>query len=115
MKTVLVAGILVLLAAFAAVTGALAVRWLGVGLAVFGALRLSAAASQPPTTPANVLPTLADVVAVAVVLTVLIRAAAVPQPVLRAIKQAPPGDRAGPSSAADDGDHRCSIYPCPSC
>jgi DMSO/TMAO reductase YedYZ molybdopterin-dependent catalytic subunit len=77
-KTVLIAGILVLLAAFAAVIGVLALRWLAAGLAglaVFGALGITAALTRPTAGVADVLPTLVGVAVAAVALTLLVRAA----------------------------------------
>ncbi len=77
-KTALMAGILVLLAAFAAVIGVLALRWPAAGLAglaVFGALGITAALTRPAAGAADVLPTLAGVAVAAVTLTLLVRAA----------------------------------------
>src|SRR5215472_5623954 len=74
-KQVLVGGILVVLAIFAAVIGALATRrlWYGMaGLAVFAAVGVTAAASRPTATFASLLPTLAATAAAAAVLRVLI-------------------------------------------
>jgi DMSO/TMAO reductase YedYZ molybdopterin-dependent catalytic subunit len=74
-KLVLVSGILVVLAIFAALIGAAATRRLGYGLAglgVFAAIGLTAAATRPTATAASLLPTLAATAAAAVVLWVLI-------------------------------------------
>jgi hypothetical protein len=63
-KTVLLTGIVAMLAVFAAVIGMLAVRWLSAGLAglaVFGALGVSAVATRPSVSFTDVLPTLAGV------------------------------------------------------
>jgi DMSO/TMAO reductase YedYZ molybdopterin-dependent catalytic subunit len=77
-KLVLVSGILVVLALFAAVLGSLAVRRLGyglAGLAVFAVIGLTAAATRPTATASDALPTLAAAAAGAVTMTALIRAA----------------------------------------
>ena len=77
-KFALTSGILVLLAVFAAVIGVLAVRWLAAGLAglaVFGALGVSAALTRPAAAAADVLPTLAGVAVAAAALVILVRAA----------------------------------------
>jgi DMSO/TMAO reductase YedYZ molybdopterin-dependent catalytic subunit len=74
-KLVLVSGILVVLAIFAAVIGAAATRRLAygmAGLAVFAAIGLTAAATRPTATAASLLPTLAATAAAAIVLRVLI-------------------------------------------
>ena len=80
-KLVLVSGILVVLAIFAAVIGALATRRLAygmAGLAVFAAVGLIAATTRPTATAASVLPTLAATAAAVVVLRMLIRLATQP-------------------------------------
>ena len=85
-KLVLVSGILVVLAIFAAVIGALATRRLAygmVGLAVFAAVGLIAAATRPTATFASVLPTLAATAAAVVVLRMLIRLASEQVPASR--------------------------------
>ncbi|HWG12548.1 MAG TPA: hypothetical protein VG268_04670, partial [Streptosporangiaceae bacterium] len=77
-KTVLVTGILVLLAVFAAVIGILARRWLAVGLAglvVFGVLGVSATLSRPDASAADVAPTLVGVVLSMITLIILVRTA----------------------------------------
>jgi DMSO/TMAO reductase YedYZ molybdopterin-dependent catalytic subunit len=74
-KQVLVGGILVVLAIFAAVLGAAATRRLAygmTGLAVFGAIGVTAAATRPTATVASLLPTLAATAVAAVVLRILI-------------------------------------------
>jgi DMSO/TMAO reductase YedYZ molybdopterin-dependent catalytic subunit len=74
-KLALVTGILVVLAIFAAMIGALATRRLGYGMAglgVFTVIGLIAAATRPTATVASVLPTLAAVGTAAVALRVLI-------------------------------------------
>jgi DMSO/TMAO reductase YedYZ molybdopterin-dependent catalytic subunit len=76
-KLVLVTGILAVLAIFAAIVGALAVRrlWYGmVGLAVFTAIGLAAALTRPTAGPAYALATLAGGAAAAVALRLLVRA-----------------------------------------
>src|SRR6202522_1794098 len=68
-KLVLVSGILVVLAIFAAVIGAAATRRLAYGMAglvVFAAIGLTAAATRPTATVDSVLPTLAATAAAAV-------------------------------------------------
>ena len=65
-KLVLVSGILVVLAIFAAAIGALAVRklWYGMaGLAVFALIGVLAATTRPDSSATDVLPTLAGTVA----------------------------------------------------
>jgi DMSO/TMAO reductase YedYZ molybdopterin-dependent catalytic subunit len=77
-KQVLVAGILVVLAAFAAVVGMAALRRIGYGLAglgVFGFLGVAAAITRPNSGTADLVPTLAGVAVAAVALTSLTRAA----------------------------------------
>jgi len=74
-KLALVSGILVMLAIFAAVIGAAATRRMAYGLAgvaVFGVVGLTAAATRPTATAASLLPTLAATVSAAAVLLVLI-------------------------------------------
>ena len=70
-KLVLVSGIVVVLAAFAAVIGVAATRRMAygmAGLAVFAAIGLTAAATRPNATVASLLPTLAAIAAAAAVL-----------------------------------------------
>src|SRR5271157_4417320 len=77
-KTVLLGGILVVLALYAALVGMLAVRRLTFGmwgLALFAFLGLAAALTRPNSTPEYVVPTLAGAAAGAFVLTRLTRAA----------------------------------------
>jgi DMSO/TMAO reductase YedYZ molybdopterin-dependent catalytic subunit len=74
-KLVLVSGILVVLAIFAAVIGALATLRLAygmAGLAVFAVIGLTAAATRPTATFADLLPTLAATAAAVIVLRVLV-------------------------------------------
>jgi DMSO/TMAO reductase YedYZ molybdopterin-dependent catalytic subunit len=78
-KTVLLGGILVVLAASAAVVGRLAVRRLGFGmwgLAIFASIGLAAALTRPAATVGYVVPTLVGSAAGAFALTWLVRAAA---------------------------------------
>jgi DMSO/TMAO reductase YedYZ molybdopterin-dependent catalytic subunit/uncharacterized membrane protein YhaH (DUF805 family) len=75
-KIVLITGILVLLAAFAAVIGILARRWLAAGIAgllIFGALGVGAALTRPEAGPADVAPTLVGVVVAMITLVILVR------------------------------------------
>jgi len=74
-KTVLVGGILVVLALFAALIGVLAVRrlWFGMaGVAVFAVVGLTAAATRPTATFASMLPTVFAVATAVVVLRLLV-------------------------------------------
>jgi len=77
-KLVLLAGIGAVLAIFAAIVGALAVRriWYGLaGLACFAAVGLAAALTRPTATPGYLLPTLVGAAAGAIALTLLARVA----------------------------------------
>jgi DMSO/TMAO reductase YedYZ molybdopterin-dependent catalytic subunit len=77
-KNVLLAGIVVQLAVFAAVIGMLAIRWLWVGLAglvVFGALGVTAVVSRSSASLSDVAPTLIGVAVAAVAMVFLVRAA----------------------------------------
>jgi DMSO/TMAO reductase YedYZ molybdopterin-dependent catalytic subunit len=77
-KTVLLGGILVILAGYAAVVGMLAVRRLAFGmwgLAIFSSIGLAAALTRPTATAGYVVPTLVGAAAGAVALTFLVRAA----------------------------------------
>ncbi len=77
-KNALLVGILVILAAFAAVIGILAMRRLALGLlglAVFACIGLAAALTRPTATAGYVIPTLVGTAAGAFALTRLIRAA----------------------------------------
>jgi DMSO/TMAO reductase YedYZ molybdopterin-dependent catalytic subunit len=77
-KNALLVGILIVLAAFAAVIGILAVRRLAfglAGLAVFAGIGLAAALTRPTATAAYVIPTLVGAAAGAFALTRLVRAA----------------------------------------
>jgi len=82
-KTVLLAGIYVVLALFAMLTGILARRRLAyglAGLAVFAAIGIAAVETRPVSGPADAIPTLVGVAAGALVLLLLLRAAAAPSP-----------------------------------
>src|SRR5581483_8353302 len=82
-KQVLVGGILVVLAIFAAVVGILAVRRLAygmAGLAVFAVVGLTASASRPTATFTTMLPTLFAVATAVLVLRVLVPFAAEGRP-----------------------------------
>ena len=77
-KNALLAGILVILAAFAAVIGILAVRRLALGLlglAVFACIGLAAALTRPTATAEYVIPTLVGAAAGAVAMSRLVHAA----------------------------------------
>src|SRR5271166_832957 len=91
-KTVLLGGILVVLALYAAVVGMVAVRRLAFGmwgLALFAFIGLTAALTRPNSTPEYVVPTLAGAAAGAFALTWLTRAAR---------RLSPPPPRARPAS-----------------
>ncbi len=97
-KLVLVSGILVVLAIFAAVIGAAATRRMAyglAGLAVFAVIGLTAAATRPTATFTSLLPTLAAVASAAAVLLVLIPLANPP-----VIRYAPAADELEPPDAA---------------
>ena len=82
-KLVLVSGILVVLALFAAALGALATRKLRyglAGLAVFAAIGVTAAATRPAASAADVLPALAAAAAAMIAMPVLVRAASAARP-----------------------------------
>jgi DMSO/TMAO reductase YedYZ molybdopterin-dependent catalytic subunit len=79
-KNVLLAGIVVQLAVFAAVIGILAVRWLWVGLAglvLFGALGVAAVVDRGSASLSDLAPTLIGVAVAAVAMLFLVRAARV--------------------------------------
>jgi DMSO/TMAO reductase YedYZ molybdopterin-dependent catalytic subunit len=79
-KNVLLAGIVVQLAIFAAVIGMLAIRWLWVGLAglvVFGGLGVAAVVSRSSASLSDVAPILIGVAVAAVAMVFLVRAARV--------------------------------------
>src|SRR5271165_6722301 len=96
-KTVLLGGILVVIALYAMVVGMLAVRRLALGmwgLAIFACIGLAAALTRPTATAGYVVPTLVGAAAGAAALTWLARAAAgLPSSSART------RPRAGPSSA----------------
>ncbi len=77
-KEALISGIVVLLVAFAALIGVLAVRRIGyglAGLAVFAGVGVAAAVHLPNATAVDVVPTLAGVAVAAAALVILVRAA----------------------------------------
>jgi hypothetical protein len=83
-KEALITGIVVLLVAFAALIGALAVRRIAYGLAgltVFAGIGVAAAAHLPDATVADVMPTLAGAGVAVAALVVLVRAVWVAFPV----------------------------------
>jgi DMSO/TMAO reductase YedYZ molybdopterin-dependent catalytic subunit len=104
-KLILVSGILVVLAIFAAVIGAAATRRMAygmVGLGVFAVVGLTAAATRPTATVTSLLPTLAATAAAVAVLRMLIPL--VSPPVLAAARPAvsyDPVTAADPVPAAD--------------
>ena len=88
-KLILVSGILVVLAIFAAVIGAAATRRMTygmTGLGVFAVVGLTAAATRPTATVTSLLPTLAATAAAVAVLRVLI-------PLVGPRRSPPPGRR----------------------
>jgi DMSO/TMAO reductase YedYZ molybdopterin-dependent catalytic subunit len=108
-KQVLVGGILVVLAIFAACVGVLAARRLAygmTGLAVFAAVGLTAAASRPLATFSSMLPTLFAVATAVVVLRLLVeRIGTAPEPVAAELVAAEPV-AAGADAAIGDGRRR---------
>jgi DMSO/TMAO reductase YedYZ molybdopterin-dependent catalytic subunit len=95
-KTVLLGGILLILAGYAAVVGMLAVRRLAfglAGLAVFACIGVAAALSRPAADPGYVVPTLVGAAAGAVALAWLARAAAGLEPTTAGLAPAPAGPR----------------------
>jgi DMSO/TMAO reductase YedYZ molybdopterin-dependent catalytic subunit len=108
-KNVLLGGIVVQLAVFAAVIGILAVRWLAAGLAglaVFGALGVSAVVTRPSAGLADVAPTLIGVAVAAVAMVLLVRAARMGPRRVAALTAAgsagPHADLPAPGQAAPD-------------
>ena len=119
-KLVLLAGIGAVLAIFAAIVGALAVRrlWYGVaGLACFAAIGLAAALTRPTATPAYLLPTLVGAAAGAIALTLLARVAprAVAAPAARppAARPGQPEDRRATARPGAPERHRPPAPPSP--
>jgi DMSO/TMAO reductase YedYZ molybdopterin-dependent catalytic subunit len=101
-KVVLVTGILAVLAVFAAIVGALAVRklWYGMaGLAGFTAIGMAAALTRPTAGPAYALATLAGGAAAAIALTLLVRVA--PRAVQASRPVEPARGDAEPAAARD--------------
>jgi DMSO/TMAO reductase YedYZ molybdopterin-dependent catalytic subunit len=121
-KTVLVAGILVVLAVFAALIGIAAMRRLGyglAGLAAFTLIGLVAVGTRPDASAVNVLPVLLGAAAGAFTMVRLVRAADVagratavaPGPSTarapltspdQSLRAGAPGDSAAPAAATDD-------------
>src|SRR5215472_11875096 len=107
-KAVLVGGVLVILFAFAAVIGVLAMRRLAygmTGLAVFGAIGLAAVLTRPDSTASWIWPTLIGAAAGAVALALLVRTAyrALPSPaedLPPIVFGAPPGPGSGATGSA---------------
>jgi len=98
-KLVLLSGIGLALAVFAAVIGALAMRklWYGMaGLAVFAVIGLAAALTRPTATAAYLLPTLAGAAVGAVALALLVRMAPPAVPAAPRARPAPPPGPPGP-------------------
>jgi DMSO/TMAO reductase YedYZ molybdopterin-dependent catalytic subunit len=92
-KEALIAGILVMLAGFAAVIGLLALRRLAfglAGLAAFAAIGVAAAVRLPAATPADIVPTLVGAMVSMVALLLLMRA-------IRMVWRAPGGVAAAPT------------------
>ena len=99
-KLVLVSGILVVLAIFAAVIGAAATRRMAYGMAglgVFAVVGLTAAATRPTATFASLLPTLAATAAAVAVLRLLIPLASPAAPAPRRTVTFDPVTAAGPA------------------
>ena len=105
-KTVLLGGILVVLALYAAVVGMLAVRRLTFGLwglALFAFIGLAAALTRPNSTPEYVVPTLAGAAAGSFALARLAHAAARLSPVPSQARSGRRGSRAaGPTAVPPD-------------
>jgi DMSO/TMAO reductase YedYZ molybdopterin-dependent catalytic subunit len=103
-KNVLLGGIVVQLAVFAAVIGIVAVRWLWVGLAglaLFGALGVAAVVSQSSAGPSDVAPTLIGVAVAAVAMVFLVRAARLEPRRAAAVTSAGSADAAADLAAPD--------------
>ncbi len=103
-KNVLVLGIVVQLALFALLIGALAVRWMIAGLAglaLFGAIGVSAVVTRPSADAADALPTLIGVAVAAVALIFLVKAARI-DPRRRALPAGSDRDFGVPDLVAPD-------------
>ncbi len=103
-KTVLLTGIYVTLALFAIVTGILARRRIGYGLAglgVFAALGVAAVLTRPVSSPVDAVPTVVGVAVGALVMVLLVRAALAPASAGAA--PAPPGQRESVIPATEPG------------
>ena len=97
-KLVLVSGILVVLALFAAALGALAMRRLRygpAGLAVFAVIGVIGAATRPAASAADALPALAAAAAAVIAMPILIRAASTARPGAPQRQAVPAGQPAG--------------------
>jgi DMSO/TMAO reductase YedYZ molybdopterin-dependent catalytic subunit len=102
-KNALLAGILIILAAFAAVIGILAVRRLAhgvLGLGVFAAIGLAAALTRPTATPEYVIPTLVGTAAGAFALSRLVRGPG--RPASRAVRRPDAAQLEPPDLPASD-------------
>jgi DMSO/TMAO reductase YedYZ molybdopterin-dependent catalytic subunit len=117
-KNALLIGILVVLAAFAAVIGMLAVRRLAFGLwglAVFAAIGLAAALTRPNATAGYVVPTLAGAAAGAFAMTRLIRAARALRSPANGTRSTRPAGRGpadrGPAPSGGAGAVRTTVVP----
>jgi DMSO/TMAO reductase YedYZ molybdopterin-dependent catalytic subunit len=101
-KQILVGGILIVLALFAAVLGVLATHRLRYGLAgltVFGVVGVVAAVTRPTATVGTVLPTLAAVAAAIIAMLTLIRAACESLPASPPLDARSDADQAGRTAA----------------
>jgi DMSO/TMAO reductase YedYZ molybdopterin-dependent catalytic subunit len=115
-KLVLVIGILVVLALFAAVLGILAMRWLAyglAGLAVFTVIGVIAAATRPAATAADVLPTLAAAAGGGAAMVILTRAARLSLLPREAIPAGQPAGTAGRLSVASPPTRSSALPPQP--
>jgi len=112
-KLVLVSGILVVLALFAAALGILAMRRLRYGLAglvVFAAIGVIAAATRPAASAVDVLPALAAAAAAVIAMPVLVRAIGAARP---AGSTAPPQPPPTPGNTARGGPAAAGPQPGP--
>ena len=113
-KTVLIIGILVVLAVFSAIIGVAAMRSLRygyIGLAIFAVIGLAAALTRPDASPWDVLPTLIGALAGGYALGLLVRAAGGRAPRGRAI--AGPGPRPSPGPRGAGAPPPSPISSCP--
>ena len=119
-KTVLIIGILVVLAVFSAIIGVAAMRSLRygyIGLAIFAVIGLAAALTRPDASPWDVLPTVIGALAGAYALGLLVRAAGGRAPRGRAIagtgQAAAPRPGRGRGTAASPTSSCPPTLPCP--